>query len=444
MKYTGSEWVLNKSDWRKVESACKKVYSKTAGKYATKPLTGIFFLPDGKPAVCDEFRFYRLSEDRPDLPHVYGDSINNAVAPIAYIVEDAKERNAQSAALEFPDVETLKEHLKESPNVPYCVGGWVYFNVRYLLEVLTAFPGVVFRRPKTQTEPVYFESYAGDGIIMPIRPPLSAEEKAKREAERVARDEEYKREREEREAAERAEAERKEAERRAPFEGFLDGKSACAAGRIMRTMEKLIRYNGRIMTRTEYVKALLAEGYEPNEHKGAYYLDKLDTLSRSGLSRVGYKVTKTEYEFSAFLRESNFDDVNPAEIRAALEAGPSAFVKQVEKDVNAIAKADEPEPTDTPEEPAPGWTDTEYTDFEKAYRYEYSRLYFCGKSCMTDQAFSASVDEFSEKAANDSEFQAFLLGFNRFTKDCIASDREAAAFVNTYNAKKDEWTAIPF
>lgn len=517
MKYNGETGVytLNKGEWKRLETAAKKVYTvnKKAGHGIGKAFCGVFYMPSGEAAVCDGFRVYRFASDLPDLPHVYGDAVDAHLSVISKFMENAKEKNYTRAAMEMPPLELIKEHVQQDRTIT--VGG-VIFRAENLLEIMTGFPGVTFRAPETGIEPVYFESPAGDGIIMPCRPPKTKEEQEQEEAKR--KEEEAKRkeaekakqkERAEKNAAfvkmceeadralqeyletlpetsvervrrilkktaeheptrivsratavydrvkngampiadlgryalkrdgcgvylvtkaaydfacflasnkqaeteeeraameaEQAQREQEEKEREAkeraerllPFEGWLDGKSACSAGRIMRTMEKKVRYNGKIYTRTEYVKVLLSEGYLPRRFDADCYLAKADP--DSSRCSIGYTVTKTEFDFACYLLEK----------------------KQAET-------VEEPETVEheTTVEATP-----DYAAFEAAYRHEYSRLYFCGKP------YASAVDEFADRLKNDAAFLDFLRGFNRYTQDCVASDREAAAFVNVYNAR---------
>ena len=179
MKYDGTTYTLNKAETKKVETACKKVLknaNRDGGTLYGKLSLGTFTM-DGKTCVCDGIRFYRLSCDVHDVPRMTDlpegykrtDALDRARAACK-CAEPILREDTRAEAMTLPALDDVKDAAKNRPNVPFLFDG-IYINPKYLLEVMTAFPGVYFRRPAKQTAPLYFNSAAGDGFIMPVRPP---------------------------------------------------------------------------------------------------------------------------------------------------------------------------------------------------------------------------------------------------------------------------------
>lgn len=114
-------------------------------------------------------------------------------------------------------------------------------------------------------------------------------------------EERERRERLERQAEEDAEKARRQAEleaARAAYLGWADGMAPMRFGRARAVLEKTVRHEGRTMPVRDFVVSLVKGGWKPvklEDRPRAEYL-----LARDDL---GYRVSKTEYDFAAYLSE---------------------------------------------------------------------------------------------------------------------------------------------
>ena len=77
------------------------------------------------------------------------------------------------------------------------------------------------------------------------------------------------------------------------LDGFTDDKSSLQRGKIEKTLDSQIRYNGEVMTKRDYIRKLIDEGYVPDEKTGSIY---------SPNDRSNYQaVTKTEADYARHL-----------------------------------------------------------------------------------------------------------------------------------------------
>lgn len=105
-------------------------------------------------------------------------------------------------------------------------------------------------------------------------------------------------EREERERQEQEERERKEQESRElseALDGFMDGKPMMSRRRALKVLSRLVNWRGKVMTRRDFIRALVAQGYRPVKVRDGYVIEDS--------SRYGYDITKTEHDYALHLVE---------------------------------------------------------------------------------------------------------------------------------------------
>lgn len=55
----------------------------------------------------------------------------------------------------------------------YCLDGFAHVDPQYLFDMLEALPNAVAYRPGKPVNPIYFQAYNGDGILCPVRKPVT-------------------------------------------------------------------------------------------------------------------------------------------------------------------------------------------------------------------------------------------------------------------------------
>lgn len=151
--------------------AAVKRMTKAAMAHSNTALHGIF--PDrGMFAVCDGCRFIRLHEDIESLPHVD----LTRVKPLD-LSKCTPDRSQFTAEIELPTVAELKAYIAKVKGIAgkeYYMYSWmitdgIYVNPQYLLDMVQIFPDarVYITNPKA---PIYFESEAGEGVLLPVNP----------------------------------------------------------------------------------------------------------------------------------------------------------------------------------------------------------------------------------------------------------------------------------
>ena len=150
-------------------SAIKRI-CKSAVNRNDKRMQGVF--PDRDAfAICDGYRFIRLKEDVPSLPHV---DLKNVI-PMDLEKCTPRPENFVATA-ELPAAADLKAYIAKCK----AIGGkdnrfsWelpngVFVNPQMLLDMIQVFPDAV-AHITSKTAPIYFESEYGDGVLMPVHP----------------------------------------------------------------------------------------------------------------------------------------------------------------------------------------------------------------------------------------------------------------------------------
>jgi len=125
--------------------------------------------------ICDGARLIRLKQDPVSVKHADPEKAMNSKT-INGIMNVPK----YGAPLELPAVNELKAFIAEKKakhgskyNVPYCLGGDIYVNPMFLLDMLQALPGCQAIKPEKAYAPIYFKSEDGDGILLQVRVPKS-------------------------------------------------------------------------------------------------------------------------------------------------------------------------------------------------------------------------------------------------------------------------------
>ncbi|MCM3109989.1 hypothetical protein [Lederbergia lenta] len=102
--------------------------------------------------------------------------------------------------------------------------------------------------------------------------------------------------------------------------GFTNNLKPMQAARIENTLDKLFRYDGKVMTEKEFILNKLIEGYTPQfEENYTYYSRKIDdytkpkTLYMLKNSEGSYtETTKTAYNFALYLIENGLNNMDAA------------------------------------------------------------------------------------------------------------------------------------
>lgn len=146
--------------------------------------------------------------------------------------------------------------------------------------------------------------------------PAAADRFARHRSDFYARQEEKERqERLARQAAEDAEKARQQAELaalKALYLGWADQMTPLRFGKADATMGALCRADGKVMTRREFVISCVKDGWEPRKDEGVttWYGSKWEsketkprTVHKLVKDNLCYVVSKTEYDFAAYLAE---------------------------------------------------------------------------------------------------------------------------------------------
>ena len=119
---------------------------------------GIFSYED-RFVICDGYRLIRLRKDVSSLPHVKNDFDVGAVM---------KDIDPTAEPLQLPGIGELRAYIaahkvrrglrKECKS--YCLGGYVWCDPKYLLDMLQALPGCTAYMPQSPISPIYFTKCA--------------------------------------------------------------------------------------------------------------------------------------------------------------------------------------------------------------------------------------------------------------------------------------------
>lgn len=131
---------------------------------------------NGQFVICDGYRLIRLNADITSLPHVENEfDVDGAMRGVI----------THGETLNLPRIPDLKAFLAEekarkkregAKNFKlrtYCLDGFIYVNPQYLLDMLEALPDAVAYRPGKPASPIYFRADNGDGILCPVRKPVT-------------------------------------------------------------------------------------------------------------------------------------------------------------------------------------------------------------------------------------------------------------------------------
>ncbi|MED4883865.1 hypothetical protein [Bacillus smithii] len=103
--------------------------------------------------------------------------------------------------------------------------------------------------------------------------------------------------------------------------GFAENIKPLQRARKYKSLDKLIRFNGTVMTEKEFIYTLLKEGYMPHiEANYSYYSKRLDAMTKpktdyqmlNEQTSSFYSVTKTDYEFASYIIKNGFLDEQKA------------------------------------------------------------------------------------------------------------------------------------
>ena len=131
--------------------------------------------------------------------------------------------------------------------------------------------------------------------------------KKREEAERVRIEEEEKKR-----IAELEEEKRRDTEERAAYFGWVDQMTPMKFGKVKSSMEKLIRIDGKVMTKRDMIITCVRDGWAPERKDNVvtYYGSKWNVKESKPkteykLKKDGYAyvINKTEFDFATFLYE---------------------------------------------------------------------------------------------------------------------------------------------
>ena len=99
---------------------------------------------------------------------------------------------------------------------------------------------------------------------------------------------------------------------KAAYCGWADDMTPLRFGKVVALMEQLIRFNGKLMTRLQFIKDRLQEGWKPIRREGvtSWYGSRWDR--KESKPRTEYRlqrndsyfcITKTEFDFASYLAE---------------------------------------------------------------------------------------------------------------------------------------------
>lgn len=129
--------------------------------------------------------------------------------------------------------------------------------------------------------------------------------------------------------------------------GFTDNKKPMQKQRIEDTLDTLVRNNGELLYRKEFVFLKLIDGYLPSIEKNySYYSVRLDdytkpkTLYKLQADNGEYfEVTKTEHDFAKHVIDNNLDNIECANEYAKEEELRLKAQKEEEERINAEEQA---------------------------------------------------------------------------------------------------------
>lgn len=131
---------------------------------------------NGQFVVCDGYRLIRLNADITSLPHVANEFgvdaamrgvVTHGETLILPSIPDLKAFLAEEKARK------KQEGAKDFKCRTWSIGGGIYVNPQYLLDMLEALPDAVAYRPGKPASPIYFHADNGDGILCPVRKPVT-------------------------------------------------------------------------------------------------------------------------------------------------------------------------------------------------------------------------------------------------------------------------------
>ena len=97
---------------------------------------------------------------------------------------------------------------------------------------------------------------------------------------------------------------------KAKYLGWVDAMNAMQFGRVSNTLEKLVRVNGKVMTKRDFIISAIQNGLVPKKKenvvtiwRGQESKPKTEFRLYDPKMRTFYTVSKTEYDFAVFLQE---------------------------------------------------------------------------------------------------------------------------------------------
>ena len=108
---------------------------------------------------------------------------------------------------------------------------------------------------------------------------------------------------EEQEAAEKARQQAKLEAAKAKYHGWADTMSPIRFGKVDAILGSLVRCNGKVMTRREFVVQAVRDGWMPEQRDGVTRQGKPRMEYRLVKENLSYTVSKTEFDFAKYYVE---------------------------------------------------------------------------------------------------------------------------------------------
>ena len=108
---------------------------------------------------------------------------------------------------------------------------------------------------------------------------------------------------EEQEAAEKARQQAELEAAKAKYHGWADTMSPIRFGKVDAILGSLVRCNGKVMTRREFVVQAVRDGWMPEQRDGVTRQGKPRMEYRLVKENISYTVSKTEFDFAKYYVE---------------------------------------------------------------------------------------------------------------------------------------------
>lgn len=127
--------------------------------------------------------------------------------------------------------------------------------------------------------------------------------------------------------------------------GFTNNLKPMQAGKIEKSLDQLIRYEGKIMTEKEYIYTLLKEGFRPEiQENYSYYSRKLDAMTKPKTRYVlingdySADINKTLLNFAKHILDNGFLENSILSEYINNEQGQKELANKLKEEENKLAE----------------------------------------------------------------------------------------------------------